>query len=159
EPAAAVAPPEPAPPEPPPAPAIDLNTVLAPLERRVRQRARGKVRCRFSLLPELWRCRTDGDAVAALVLDLVGAAVKIMDADGSLIVGTRNFAFTEDTLADFPDGKLGEFARITVRDSGPGLSDAEFAVIFDPGQTSRPPLAAAAAAVQRLGGFARVESA
>src|SRR5262249_34983128 len=159
EPVVAAAPPEAAPPEPPLAPTIDLNIVLAPLERRVRQRARGKVRCRFSLLPELWRCRTDGEGGAALVPDLAATAVKIMAADASLSVGTRNFAFTEETLADFPGGRLGDFARITVRDSGPGLTDAEFAAIFDPEHSSRPPLAETAAAVQRLGGFARVESA
>lgn len=150
------------PPEPAPArvaPAVDLNAVLAPLERRVRQRVRGKVRCRFSLLPELWRCRADSEAVPPLVLDLVGAAVKIADSDGSLIVGTRNFAFTEEMLADHPDGQVGEFARITVRDSGPGLSDEEYAAILDPERSARPAIAHVAAAVERLGGFARVESA
>jgi signal transduction histidine kinase len=140
-------------------PTTNLNAALAPLERRIRQRLRGKVRCRFSLLPELWPCRTDGSAVAAIVVDLVVAATAVMKADDSLIVGTRNFAFEAATVDDYPGGRIGEFARITVRDSGPGLSDAEFAQILDPDASVRPALAKAAAAVARIGGFARVESA
>jgi ABC-type nitrate/sulfonate/bicarbonate transport system substrate-binding protein len=149
---------------PPPLPAsllpplTDLNDVLAPLERRIRQLVRGKVRFRFSLLAELWSCRTEGGPVAAAVIDLVGAAAAAMDADGTLIVGTRNFAFDEATLADYPGARIGEFARITVRDSGPGLSDVQFEQILD-ATTVRPAVAKAAAVMERLGGFVRVESA
>ena len=149
----------PIPPLPPLPSPTDLNAVLAPLERRVRQRVRGKVRFRFSLLPELWRCRTDGGAVAAAVLDLVGSATAAMDADGALIVGTRNFAFDEANIDDYPGGRLGQFARITVRDNGPGLTDAQFEQIADPAATTRPAVARAAAVMEKLGGFMRVESA
>jgi hypothetical protein len=153
--------PAPAPtPAPPLPPLINLNDVLAPLERRIRQRVRGKVRCRFSLLAELWSCRTEGGPVAACVLDLVGAATAVMvDNDGMLIVGTRNFAFRADNIADYPEARLGEFARITVRDNGPGLTEEEFVRILDRETTTRPAVATAAATMQRLGGFLRVESA
>jgi ABC-type nitrate/sulfonate/bicarbonate transport system substrate-binding protein len=144
------------PPVPPP---VDLNAVLAPLERRIRQRVRGKVRCRFSLLAGLWPCRTEGGPVAATVLDLVGAATAAMAADGTLIVGTRNIAFDETNVADYPGARVGEFARITVRDNGPGISDIEFDQIFDPQATVRPAVISAAAVVERLGGIVRVESA
>jgi hypothetical protein len=152
--------PSPAPPPPPPLPPpTDLNAVLAPLERRVRQRVRGKVRFRFSLLPGLWPCRTEGGAVAAAVLDLVSAATAAMDADGTLIIGTRNFTFDTISIADYPGARIGQFARITVRDNGPGLTDSEFTRIADPDATTRPAIAKAAAVMERLGGFLRVESA
>lgn len=152
--------PVPTPPAPPPLPPpTDLNDVLAPLERRIRQRVRGKVRCRFSLVEGLWPCRTQGGMVAATVLELVDAANAVMDADGTLIVGTRNFTFDDSNIDDFPGARLGAFARITVRDSGPGLSDEAFAQILDSGTSSRPAAAHAAAVMERLGGFVRVESA
>jgi ABC-type nitrate/sulfonate/bicarbonate transport system substrate-binding protein len=150
--------PEIAPPPPLPAP-IDLNAIISPLERRIRQRVRGKVRFRFSLLAELWPCRTEGGPVAAIVLDLVAAATAIMDANGSLIVGTRNIVFDDSNMYDYPGARLGAFARITVRDSGPALTEAEFVRVFDPEASSRPTIAAAAVAVERIGGFIRVESA
>ncbi len=151
--------PTPSPMPPPLPPPTDLNDVLAPLERRIRQRVRGKVRCRFSLIEGLWPCRTQGGMVAATVLDLVDAANAVMDADGTLIVGTRNFIFDDGNIDDFPGGQLGAYARITVRDSGPGLSDDAFEHILDPESTSRPAVTRAAAVMERLGGFVRVESA
>lgn len=152
-------PPAPSPAPPPLPPPTDLNDVLTPLERRIRQRVRGKVRCRFSLIDGLWPCRTQGGMVAATVIDLVDAANAAMDADGTLIVGTRNFTFDDGNIADFPGAQPGFYARITVRDSGPGLTDAEFERILDPESTSRPAVPRAAAAMERLGGFVRVESA
>ncbi|HTW52946.1 MAG TPA: ABC transporter substrate-binding protein [Stellaceae bacterium] len=153
------APERPPPPPPPLPPPTDLSDVLAPLERRIRQRVRGKVRCRFSLIDGLWPCRTQGGMVAATVLDLVDEANAAMDAAGTLIVGTRNFTFDEDNIVDFPGGRLGSYARITVRDSGPGLTDDEFGLVLDVGHTSRPAVTRAAAVMERLGGFVRVESA
>jgi signal transduction histidine kinase len=93
------------------------------------------------------------------VLDLCAAAATVMDRDGNLIVGTRNFTFDLETLDDYPGGRIGEFARITVRDNGRGLTEEEFERILDPGASARPALAAAGIAVEKIGGFVRVESA
>ena len=46
-----------------------------------------------------------------------------------------------------------------MRDRGSALTDAEFEHILDPDATSRPAVARAAAVMERLGGFVRVESA
>jgi ABC-type nitrate/sulfonate/bicarbonate transport system substrate-binding protein len=160
-PAAPAAPPV-APPVPPgrgePAPA-DLNTLLAGLERAMRQRVPRRVRFRLSLLPELWRCRAESPSIRALVLDLVAAAAADLKGNGELVVGTRNIAFDTAALADTPGAQIGEYARITVRDSGPGLADEALDRVFDRARTSRPTAAAAAETMRELGGFARVESA
>ncbi len=139
--------------------AADLNTVLARLERTLRQRVPRRVAFRLSLLPELWRCRAESPTVRALVLDLVTAAVAELRGNGELIVGTRNIAFDADALAETPGAQIGEFARITVRDNGPGLTDHALDRIFDRAQTARQSAAAAAETMRDLGGFARVESA
>jgi ABC-type nitrate/sulfonate/bicarbonate transport system substrate-binding protein len=153
-------PPEPLPLLAPPLPApVDLNDILGPLERRIRQIVRGKVRFRYSLLSDLWLCRTEGGPLAATVLNLVTAATAATNADGSLIVGTRNITFDKANLADFPGARLGEFARITIRDSGPALSEVQFVQVFDAEVSARLAIAAAAATVERIGGFVRVESA
>src|SRR5216683_1353144 len=141
-----------------PAPA-DLNTLLARLERTMRQRVPRRVAFRLSLLPELWRCRAESPTVRSLVLDLVSAAVAELRGNGELIVGTRNIAIDAHALAETPGAQIGEFARITVRDNGPGLADDALERVFDRTQTSRPSAAAAAETMRHLGGFARVESA
>jgi ABC-type nitrate/sulfonate/bicarbonate transport system substrate-binding protein len=155
--------PEPAAPLPVPPPrepgAADLNTVLTRIERAMRRGLPRGVSFRLSLLPGLWRCRADPLAVRMLVLDLTEAAVADMRSGGELVVGTRNYAFDAAALAGTPGAQLGEYVRVTVRDSGPGLSDAALGRVLDPGLTARPSAAAAAEALRPLGGFVRVESA
>jgi ABC-type nitrate/sulfonate/bicarbonate transport system substrate-binding protein len=141
-----------------PAPA-DLNTLLAGLERAIRQRVPRRIAFRLSLLPELWRCRAEAPTVRALMLDLVAAACADLQGNGELVVGTRNYAFDEAALAGTQGAQIGEYARVTVRDNGLGLSEEAIYRIFDPEATARPSAAAAAAAMRGLGGFARVESA
>jgi len=143
---------------------VDLNAMLFALEPSLRKRVPAPVDFRLSLLPELWPCHADGDAVAVLIGELVDVAADELNAGGlkasdALIVGTRNAAFDPASVGDFPGAHVGEFARVTVRDNGPGLSDEAFERIFDPDATQRPAVAAAAPEMVRLGGFARVESA
>ena len=137
----------------------DLNPVMADLERAIRRRLPRRLSLRLSLLPELWRCRADGEAVRSLVLDLADAAAAGLKGDGELVIGTRNFAFDEARVAVTPGARPGEWVRVTVRDNGPGLSDDALDRVFDPAATTRPSAALAAETMRRLGGFARVESA
>src|SRR5262249_12259091 len=110
---------------------VDLNQVLSRFERTLRQRVPPRINLRLSLLPELWRCRTDPRVVRRLVLDLPTAAVSDIEGDGSLIVGTRNFSFDDVNIADFPGARSGEYVRVTVRDNGPGMSPERLDQIFE----------------------------
>jgi len=82
-----------------------------------------------------------------------------MQKTDTLIVGTRNAGFTSENVGDVVGGRVGEFARITVRDSGPGFSETQLERIYDPTATARPAVAAAWPAMNKLGGYVRVESA
>lgn len=148
---------EPPPPEPP-AP-TDLNRILAALEPAIREKLPAGASFRLSVIDTLWPCRTNRDAVSALVLDLVAAAVAGMGKTDTLIVGTRNASYTSENVRDVVGGKVGEFARITVRDSASGYSETQLERIFDPTASARPAIAAAWPAMNKLGGYVRVESA
>jgi signal transduction histidine kinase len=137
----------------------DLNTVLTRLERSIRQRLPRGADYRASLLSGLWQCRTDPKTVGGLVLGLVAEAGADLAAGGQLILGTRNAAFDEGSVSDTPGAEIGEFVRVTIRDSGPGLSDEALDQVFEPGKTTRPAASTAAETMRRLGGFVRVESA
>jgi signal transduction histidine kinase len=94
-----------------------------------------------------------------VVLALVSGAVGELKGGGALIVGTRNFGMDAEMAAETPGAEAGEYARLTLRDNGPGHSEAALARMLDPSTTARPSAAAAAEAVRTLGGFLRVESA
>jgi two-component system cell cycle sensor histidine kinase/response regulator CckA len=137
----------------------DLNAMLATLDLALRRRVPDSVECRLSLLPELWLCRTDPDAVATTILDLVSAAVADMPAGGDLIVGTRQYTIDDAAAAELAGSAPGEYVRLTVRDNGPGLSPEGLDRLFNSTETARPAVVAAGELTRRFGGFVRVESA
>lgn len=146
-------------PEPRPSLPADLNTVLGRLERTIRQRLPRGVKYRSSFLPDLWACPAEPNAVRTMVLSLVAEAGRDIPSGGQLILGTRNYAFDEASVAETPGAEIGEFVRLTVRDSGRGLSDEALDQVFDSDLTRRPAVAQAAETMRRTGGFIRVESA
>lgn len=152
--------PAPAPAAPPPRRETrDLNALLTALEPGLRARVPPAIDFRLSLFAELWPCRTNGEAVAALVSELVAAASTALKPEDTLVVGTRNAVFDKGSAAETPGAQIGEFARITVRDSGPGLPEAVMERIYDDPAAAPLAVTAAREAMERLGGFARVESA
>src|SRR5262249_47388459 len=106
-------------PEPRP---TDLNATLAALERSLRRRLPRSIDCRFSLLPELWSCLADANAVAKVVRDLVTAAVADMPGGGDLVVGTRQYAIDDNAVVALAAGAVGDYVRLTVKDNGSGFS-------------------------------------
>ena len=137
----------------------DLNAMLATIELALRRRVPVSVECRLSLLPELWLCHTDAEAVADATLDLVSAAVTDMPAGGDLIVGTRQYTIDDAVAAELAGSAPGEYVRLTVKDNGPGLSPERLDQLFSSTATARPAVVAAGELTRRFGGFVRVESA
>jgi len=137
----------------------DLNAVLGGLEASIRKRLRRGVTCRFSQLPDVWVCETDPAALSSLILDLVAEAVAFMPIGGELVVGTRQYTFDNKMTAEFPGSAPGDYVRVTVRDSGRGLSEAGLERVFYLNGSARPAAAAAWELMRQFGGFAAVESA
>ena len=143
---------------PPSTASIDLNSALTGSEESLRPLSRD-VKWRLSLHPEIRLCYADSDSVTALVRILVAEAVADMPKGGELAIGTRQFAIDHTTAAAFPGSIPGDYVRLTVRDSGLGLSAERLENVFYPLKTDRPGAAAAWELTRRLGGFAAVESA
>lgn len=138
---------------------VDLNTALTGFERRIRRRLPATVTCRFSLLPEPLPCAADPNVLGTCLLDLVTEAAVSMADGGEFVVGTRQCAIDEAAAAEYPGSSPGDYGRVTVKDTGSGLSPERLDQVFFPDKTTRPAVAAAWQRMQRLGGFAAVESA
>jgi ABC-type nitrate/sulfonate/bicarbonate transport system substrate-binding protein len=138
--------------------ATDLNVALTEIEGSTR-RLPHTVKCRLSLPSEVGLCHAAPDAVTRLVRDLVAEAAADMPDGGELVVGTRKCTIDPAMAAEFPGGAPGDYVRVTVKDSGPGLSPEGLERIFFPQVTVRPAAAASWRLTRRVGGFAAVESA
>ena len=137
---------------------FDLNRPLRSLDHTLQQELRLSIHCRLSLQSGPWHCMADPDAVIGLVHELVTEAAADMPQGGELVVGTRRYTVADEELGDFPGSTPGDFMRVTVKDSGHGLSAEALAQVFYPKTTTRPAAAVAWRITQALGGFAAVES-
>lgn len=138
---------------------VDLNQPLRSLDHALQQELPLFIRCRLSLQSEPWRCKADPDAMIGVVRELVTEAAADMPQGGELVVGTRRYTVADDDLGGFPGSTPGDFIRVTVKDSGRGLSSEQIEQVFYPSTTTRPAAAAAWRLTRALGGFAAVESA
>jgi ABC-type nitrate/sulfonate/bicarbonate transport system substrate-binding protein len=136
----------------------DVNAALADLDRVLRRRLTRPTPLRLSLFAELWPCAAAPRAIARAVLDLTAATAAELPARADLLIGTRNISLDPVRAGELA-AATGDYVRVTVRDSGPGIAEAAFGHLFDPATTSKPAIAAAGQAVERLGGFVRVETA
>jgi ABC-type nitrate/sulfonate/bicarbonate transport system substrate-binding protein len=136
----------------------DLNTALSGLDRPLARRLSRPVALRLSLLPGLWPCAAEPWAVTETVIDLAAAAAAEVTSSANLVIGTRNVSLDPARAAELA-APIGDYVRVTVRDSGPGIADAAFEHLFDPATTVKPAIAAAGPAARRLGGFVGVETA
>lgn len=138
---------------------IDINAALTAIEGSIRRALPRHIETRLSLQPGTPLCCADADSVTALVRLLAAEAAADMPKSGELVIGTRKFAISRANVAEFPGSIPGDYLRLTVRDSGAGLSAERLATVLYPLETTRPAAAAAWELTRRLGGFTAVESA
>jgi two-component system, cell cycle sensor histidine kinase and response regulator CckA len=119
-----------------------------------------RVKCEFTLAPDLWPVEVDEGQMSQVVHNLVLNAVQAMPAGGTMHVRAANvFPSGATTSAD----DSGRAVSLTVEDHGVGITDEVRNKIFDPFFTTKAGgtglgLASAYSIVKRHGGDIDVES-
>lgn len=98
---------------------LDLNRVVADAEARLRSLLPVGVHLGTDLAPGLWPVRADAGQVVQALTNLVTTARDALPAGGTLTIATRNVG-------------PGEFVRLSVADTGPGLAPDLLPHAFEP---------------------------
>jgi two-component system, cell cycle sensor histidine kinase and response regulator CckA len=117
---------------------VDLNRVIRDAEAMLRGIAKSDVHCEFALAPELWPVEIDVAQMGRVLVNLVLNAREAMPEGGRLTVETRNVAIDEP----YVDGKpfripVGEYALLSLTDTGEGMDEATRSHIFEPFFTTK----------------------
>ncbi|PGH59362.1 hybrid sensor histidine kinase/response regulator [Azospirillum palustre] len=149
---------------------VDLNALVAGLwdllGRSVGEHIRLERRLGEPLGEPLWPVRADVNQIESALLNLVINARDAMPDGGCVTVETANAAFAPADLVNDPGVEAGDYAVLTVRDSGTGMPAHVLARVFEPFFTTKPIGQGTGLGLSQLygfahqsGGFVRIDSA
>jgi len=145
---------------------IDLNALVSESVELLRRLIGEDIVVSTGLQPAPARIRADRGQIEQVVMNLVVNARDAMPTGGRVTVETRTVALGPDDLPDDPDLEPGCYVRLTVADTGAGMTEEVRAHVFEPffttkgvGKGTGLGLAVVHGAVKQSGGHIGVSSA
>jgi two-component system cell cycle sensor histidine kinase/response regulator CckA len=142
----------------------DVNELLRANEAILRRTAGAGITLRIDLADELWPTRVGADQFEQILVRLAVNARAAMPGGGTLALTTENLAFEEGDYMG-RGGRPGRCVRLTVADSGTGMSQDVAAHAFDLFSTTKPAgqgsglgLSTVYGIARQLGGYAQLDS-
>ncbi len=101
----------------------DLSVIVSQMRDMVGRLVPEDIRFVAALDPQLDKVRVDQTQIAQVILNLVANAKDAMPTGGTLTIETGNVKLTEEFAHRNPGAAVGPFVRLTVRDTGTGMSE------------------------------------
>ncbi len=143
---------------------VDLNDVLRGMHEMLRSLMGDSVTVETYLQSDLWRIRADRGQIEQVIMNLAVNARDAMPEGGTLMIASTNVDLTEDA-AQWYDVPPGRYVRMTVQDTGHGMTPEVRRKVFDPFFTTKGPgkgtglgLATVYGVVNQTGGAVTVDS-
>ncbi|SMF44196.1 PAS domain S-box-containing protein [Azospirillum oryzae] len=133
----------------------DLNLLVIGLWDLLGRSVGEEIRLERRLAEPLWPVHADVNQIESALLNLVINARDAMPAGGSVTVETANASLRPADLANEPGLEPGDYAVLTVRDSGTGMPPDVLARVFEPFFTTKPIGQGTGLGLSQLYGFAR----
>jgi signal transduction histidine kinase/ActR/RegA family two-component response regulator len=145
--------------------ALDLNEVVRHVETLLHRLLGEPITIQTVLADELYPVMADATQLEQVLINLAVNARDAMPQGGVLSIETCNAELDLPYTWTHPGAKLGSYARLSVRDTGTGMTSEVQARIFEPFFTTKERgrgtglgLAAVYGIVKQLGGYVGVES-
>ena len=112
---------------------LDIKRVLGSVLALARRAVSETIDLSLDLESELWRCRVDQAQLQSAVLNLVINARDAMSTGGRILIEARNAVAANEE----PDLAAGDYVRLSVRDTGSGMTPEVRARVFEPFFTTK----------------------
>ncbi|OWK40235.1 hybrid sensor histidine kinase/response regulator [Fimbriiglobus ruber] len=116
---------------------LDLNNLLNVSVKLLRRLIEEDIVLSLHLDPTLARIQMDPGLLEQVIMNLVVNARDAMPTGGDLTIETRNATVDEKDTSPTSDVRPGKYVRLTVSDSGCGMSSEVKAKIFEPFFTTK----------------------
>ena len=125
----------------------------------------GRIELQTRIAPGTWPVRVDATQLEQVIMNLAVNARDAMPEGGTLILAAENMSISPQDGSGDQVAPPGDYAVLTVQDTGTGMDDITRARVFEPFFTTKPPpegtglgLSVAYGIVRQSGGFITVES-
>ncbi len=122
---------------------VQLNDLLLEMAEMLRRLIREDIELVTLPAPDLGLVEVDPGQMEQILTNLVVNASDAMSEKtppgGTLTIATANETLDEDFVAQHPDAEPGEYVRLTVKDTGVGMTDEVKEHLFEPFFTTKEP--------------------
>ncbi|HZZ73796.1 MAG TPA: PAS domain S-box protein [Pirellulales bacterium] len=117
---------------------LDLNSIIAAVEPLLHSVA-AENGLAFELDPRLPQIHADRGQLEQVLNNLVSNARDAMPAGGEIRIRTRRLSLAEETLVAYKILPVGEYAELSVSDTGEGIPAGDRDHVLEPFFTTKPP--------------------
>ena len=134
--------------------AIDVNALIDSMAEMIRRSIGPAIRVEVRASTDLWVTRCDPHQLENALLNLVINARDAMAENGVLTISTANCPLDADAAAQ-GDAAAGDYVRLTVGDTGVGMTPETISRVFEPFFTTKPIGQGTGLGLSMVYGFAR----
>ena len=116
-----------------------VNRLARELHELLRHTVNPSVEFRLELQTDLWDIAADATQIHQVLMNLAVNAVDAMPSGGRLTIRTRNVRIERDEARQWLDAREGDFVKISVEDTGHGMTPEVQRHLFEPFFTTKGP--------------------
>ena len=117
---------------------VDVNTSVASLQPMLRRLLREDIEIESALDPNVWLTRIDRGQFEQLIVNMAVNARDAMPRGGTLRLETGNVVVSDEAARRDPEMLAGEYAVLSISDTGVGMTPDVAARVFEPFFTTKP---------------------
>lgn len=133
---------------------LNLNRTLSGLEEMLQHTLGGSISVRLELDTQLWQALTDPTQTEMSILNLAINARDAMPGGGQLVLATHNIRISAPPRNP-QDPEPGDYVKLSIRDTGCGMSEEIAAKVFEPFFTTKDTGKGSGLGLAQVFGFAK----